>query len=172
MDTGLLATIIVCVIIGVSWGIYVIMHVTRRCLTINREHRERMRELNRFSEQVRRFIQQHEERERLNQQNRRECDNNSEHVNWNEITLEPNNTSSWMTEPFDNTTDENCVICLNELTSNCIMTKCYHKFHLKCIKTWEKVSHESHELHEKNCKFSCPCCKQNLYEELESIIID
>ena len=63
-----------------------------------------------------------------------------------------------MTEPFTNTTDENCVICLCELDQDCIMTKCYHKFHLHCIQTWEKVSHE------KRHDFSCPSCKHNLFQ--------
>ena len=70
----------------------------------------------------------------------------------------------WITDIFVNTTDEQCVICLNSLKENTILVKCHHKFHLNCIKKWELVSSKEDN------PFLCPLCNQNLYSEINGDI--
>lgn len=42
---------------------------------------------------------------------------------------------------------EACIVCLQELSSSVIVTKCNHFFHEKCLEQWIRV------------KFNCPTCR-------------
>ena len=47
----------------------------------------------------------------------------------------------------------NCVICLDRLNNNLLITQCNHLFHKKCILKWKS-----------NCEsnFTCPICRCNI----------
>jgi len=156
MEPALIAAVVIPTIIGTAWAIYMIVHVTRECLRIRRDYNQRRAELNviseAFSAEVRKLILEH--RQQYQQQYHEEL--NFEN---NKKLLEDDN-NGWMTEPFVNTTEENCSICVSDLKEDCIITKCFHKFHLECIKEWESVSQKT------KLSFLCPLCKQDLYEEL------
>ena len=147
MQTETIFIAIFCSIIGSAWLIYMIIYVVRKCLEIQRvseHHRELVEE---FSEQVREFIRQHEahfelhneeiESNKLNEQYDSESSSSEQRI---EIIHDDQVDNNWMTEPFENSTEDECVICLTTLKSNTIATKCYHKFHFGCIKKWEYTS--------------------------------
>lgn len=151
MHPTLLASIIISSIIGACYVIYLIVYIIKECSRINRESTMNMREVAAISEELRRLIAQHD----LGDQ-----PVNFESEEFGLMLNDVNSEKGWMTEPFKNTTEEDCVVCMNTLTQDCIATRCFHKFHLECIKKWEFVSRKL-----KN-DFVCPICKQKLYEKV------
>ena len=156
MEPALLAAIIIPSIIGGLWVIYMFVHTIRRCIEINREYAIRTQRL----DEIRRMIHQYDDRREFREQFREQLRKFRESRKSEGEMLD---NEGWMTDPFDNTTDDECVVCLNALDKNCIMTKCYHKFHNDCIKKWEIVSKKS------NAEFVCPICKQLLYQSLQPV---
>ena len=45
--------------------------------------------------------------------------------------------------------DNTCAICLDRISSGQVKTKCKHKFHKSCIKSWFDINS------------NCPLCRKN-----------
>lgn len=52
--------------------------------------------------------------------------------------------------PPPSTDSIECVICLSDITTNMVKTKCNHRFHSKCLVQWKKRAN------------TCPCCRNVL----------
>lgn len=53
--------------------------------------------------------------------------------------------------------EDNCSICLGEITKSFFVTSCGHMFHIKCISTWLKRSGK------------CPLCRNIVIPTMENI---
>jgi hypothetical protein len=139
-------------------GIAILYFIGKCIKDLIRVHRERNEHQEQFVNHVRELIAQQE----LFVNNVTDFiarhDSSNEEDN-NEI--ESITPLKWRTDPFENLLDEECIICTEKLAKNTVLTKCYHKFHMKCIEKWEIVSRKMEML------FECPICKHDLYTELD-----
>jgi len=152
---AILAAIIIPSLVIIAWMIYMIIYIVKKCHRFQQDDiriNDALRELREQSELLEQNFDILEQNVQIKTDARLDVIN----LDMSNIQLD----KGWMTEPFYNTIEQDCVICMTELKENCIMTKCYHKFHFNCIKTWENVTHQ------KDLRFLCPSCKQELYQDL------
>lgn len=55
-----------------------------------------------------------------------------------------------------------CPICLSEITQDCMVTYCNHKFHRQCILEWKNSKEDA----------NCPVCRNNVLILIEDIDIN